>query len=467
MSCIKVTSHTPSCISVTAYTPPCINIYGNVRKKDEEDNEEDKDKVYPDAPTLSVQSEAPENTTIHVDITNFETDGYYDFIIGGGVATLYENDSFITWDLPNVDVDTDYEIIAKVRVNGLTSEWSSIATVKVIAEVVVEMALEITTVNGSIPVLNENIDDSGLVYTKDDDTVIVTIVDYDPYLTYYDLDSDANGSTIDNKDGTIAWNMGDNDDGVDKSIWIYSVHPDTLEIQYGIISIKTMEQSVTPILSGANSMEVGSTEDYTIENYDADSTYNITVESTIDSYIGTFVVTNDVISLTASYTYPNTAIITASVINPLHSESLPIDKYVEYEHLIGANQYWITIIYPCGGVESHQLYGNYVKDKYCASPVEGASFDFKTIGYSNDPNFGGLNDGDSVIKIEELTLYVKNANASPSTIDVASSSGIIPDVSFVNTTIQSPPYTQEMIDAGHSYYIYAYASYGVTTRINS
>lgn len=224
--CIVISATKPRCIEVTSYKPECI-IITSERGVDLE------------APILSVTGDTWENTTIHVDIENFESAGVYDFTISGGVATLYVGNPFITWDLPNVDVDTDYHIDARVRIGSVYSKWSSILTVNVkVGSATPE--LEITTINGEPFV-------GGVVYVSDYDIVVVTILNYNLNNIYSGLGVDTDpygGSVIDNNDGTITWNVGDNLDDLDKQLWVYSTEPDMGLSDRGYIGVVTIASEV-------------------------------------------------------------------------------------------------------------------------------------------------------------------------------------------------------------------------------
>jgi len=139
---------------------------------------------------------------------------------------------------------------------------------------------EITTVNGVPPTLDVNLDADGKVYLKDNDSVLITITNYEedatydtPYTSLDNILQEELGSNylFDNGDGTLTLNIGNTQlDGIDIAIWLYVKQKGSDKCRNRSekwTNLETMERSNQPIISNPIFGDSGTEIDFIVDNF--------------------------------------------------------------------------------------------------------------------------------------------------------------------------------------------------------
>ncbi len=201
---------------------------------------------------------------------------------------------------------------------------------------------EIITINGEPPVLNENIDEEGIVYIKVTDVVEIQISNYDenvvydtPYTSLDNKFQEHFGSNylFDNGDGTLIFvsdEFNDFLDGVDILIWIYATDGEKCRnVSEHWFKIRTMKKSIAPILK-SHPTEESTSGHIDILNFSNDNKYVELhgcekLSNLVDERDGT-------ISFDSTYltdTSKNIAYLYVSVIEPLKYKSQEVFVTIE------------------------------------------------------------------------------------------------------------------------------------------
>jgi len=136
--------------------------------------------------------------------------------------------------------------------------------------------LEIVHIQGIEPELGINLDEDGLYYIKDFDTLNLIDTSFSG-ASYVDLGTDTDdeaGAVYDGGGGNFIWSVGNNSDGWEYKFWVKAVDEGKFASSRGYITVMSREKSTARILPNGFSSSGGVIEEIEILDYNVDYRYS-------------------------------------------------------------------------------------------------------------------------------------------------------------------------------------------------